>query len=238
MATGSYPVTITQKVRSMSEYDQPAGPGPAASPTSPQPERAPGRVSVARTVITSRGAGWAVAAVLAGAVTALSILLAAGPSPARVVQIGAGPLGPARIQKIVAAPGGPGFRIVSGVGAGRRVITLAPGAQQIQVVPGPGAGQVFFPGPGVPPVTIHAQLKSPFGQVVAGTVGSVSGSTFTVTGPPGGQTFTVHEQSSTSYRKSGSPATASAVTKGAHVAVLGTLTGGTTMTATVVAVLP
>jgi hypothetical protein len=151
-----------------------------------------------------------------------------------VVQIGAGPLGPARIQKVPAGPGGPAFRIVSGVGAGRRVAFAAPA----WAMGGPGiGGQVFFPGPGLPQVAAGARIMSPFGQVVAGTVGSVSGSTFTVTGPPGGQTFTVREQSSTAYRKSGSPAAASAVTKGAHVAVLGSLTG-TTMTATVVAVLP
>lgn len=227
-------MTNTQKVRFMSEYDQPAGPGPA---TSPQQQRDPGRVSVARTVITSRGAGWAVAAILAGAVTALSILLAAGPSADGVVQVpvGAGPLGPARIAKI-AGPGGPAFRIAPAMGPGRRVIFAGPGAAY--AIAGPGfPGQVLFPGPGFPPGAVRAQLGSPFGQVVAGTVASVSGSTFTVTGPPGGQTFTVREQSSTSYRKSGSPAAASAVTKGAHVAVLGSLSG-TTMTAAVVAVLP
>ena len=207
-------------------------PGPAAS-TSPLPARG----SAVRTVIFSRGAGWAVAAVLAGTVTALAILLAAAPSPSGGVTVMRGPIGRAVFgpgaAKIQMLPGGKRVQIVSGAGPGRRMSIAVP-------APGWMGPATFFAGPGqvaVPPGAIHARLMSPFGQVIAGRVGSVSGSTFTLTGPPGARTFTVREQSSTSYRKSGGPAAASAVTKGARVAVLGSL-NGTSMTATAVAVLP
>lgn len=79
-------------------------------------------------------------------------------------------------------------------------------------------------------------LAGPVGQVAAGTVSSVSASGFTLT-TGAGQHITVTEKPSTSYRKAGSPATASAVTRGAAVAVLGSL-NGLNMTATVVAVQP
>ena len=70
----------------------------------------------------------------------------------------------------------------------------------------------------------------------AGTVGSVSTSGFTLT-TSAGQKVTVNEASSTSYQKQTSPASASAVTKGEPVLVLGT-TSNTTITATEVIVQP
>jgi hypothetical protein len=63
----------------------------------------------------------------------------------------------------------------------------------------------------------------------SGTVGSVSGSGFTLT-TSAGQKVTVSEASSTDYLKGTSPTSASAVTKGKKVLVLGT-TNGTTIAA-------
>jgi hypothetical protein len=67
-------------------------------------------------------------------------------------------------------------------------------------------------------------------------VGSVSPSNFTLT-TSAGQRVTVDEASSTTYQKGTSPTSASAVTKGESVLVLGT-TSGTTITATQVIVQP
>jgi hypothetical protein len=70
----------------------------------------------------------------------------------------------------------------------------------------------------------------------SGTVGSVSTSKFTMT-TSAGQQVTVDEASSTTYQKGTSPASASALTAGKPVLVLGT-TNGTTITATQVIVQP
>ena len=69
-----------------------------------------------------------------------------------------------------------------------------------------------------------------------GTVGSVSKSSFTVS-TSAGQKVTVHETSSTKYKKGTRSALASAITTGEPVLVLGT-TNGTTITATQVIVQP
>jgi hypothetical protein len=69
-----------------------------------------------------------------------------------------------------------------------------------------------------------------------GTVGSVSKSSFTVS-TSSGQKVTVHEASSTKYKKGTRSASASAITTGEPVLVLGT-TNGTTITATQVIVQP
>jgi membrane-bound inhibitor of C-type lysozyme len=70
----------------------------------------------------------------------------------------------------------------------------------------------------------------------SGTVGSVSTSKFTMT-TSAGQKVTVDEASSTTYQKGTSPATASAVTAGQPVLVLGT-TDNTTITAAQVIMQP
>jgi preprotein translocase subunit YajC len=70
----------------------------------------------------------------------------------------------------------------------------------------------------------------------AGTVSSVSGSSFTVSTSVG-QKVTVHKASSTKYRKGTSSTSASAITTGEPVLVLGT-TSGTTITAAQVIVQP
>jgi hypothetical protein len=71
---------------------------------------------------------------------------------------------------------------------------------------------------------------------VVGTVSSVSTSSFTVS-TSGGQKVTVKKASSTTYKKGTSATSASAITKGAPVLVLGTA-NGTTITATQVVVQP
>ena len=70
----------------------------------------------------------------------------------------------------------------------------------------------------------------------SGTVGSVSTSGFTMT-TSAGQKVTVDEASATSYQKGTSPASASAITTGESVLVLGTV-NSTTITATQVTVQP
>jgi hypothetical protein len=70
----------------------------------------------------------------------------------------------------------------------------------------------------------------------AGTVGSISASSFTMT-TSAGQKVTVDETSSTTYQKGTSPASASAITTGEPVLVLGTV-NSTTITATQVTVQP
>ena len=70
----------------------------------------------------------------------------------------------------------------------------------------------------------------------SGTVGNVSTSGFTIT-TSAGQKVTVNEASSTTYQNGTSPASASAITTGEPVLVLGT-TSGTTIAATQVIVQP
>ena len=70
----------------------------------------------------------------------------------------------------------------------------------------------------------------------SGTVGSVSTSSFTMS-TSAGQKVTVDETSSTTYQKGTSSTSASAITTGERVLVLGT-TSGTTITATQVIVQP
>jgi hypothetical protein len=70
----------------------------------------------------------------------------------------------------------------------------------------------------------------------SGTVGSLATSKFTMT-TSAGQKVTVDEASSTTYQKQASPASASAITTGEPVLVLGTV-NNTTITATQVIVQP
>ncbi len=238
----------------MGEQEHPAVPEPAPAPppgtTSPitAPATAgpgPRRGRAVRRALTSRAAGWVVAAVLAGAVTALSVVLATGATSPSVVAVRGpframgpvlfGPGGvpfvpPGAVRRGVVAPVPPGAGWVEVGPAGRMQVSVGPGGEVIQrVAPFPLL-------PGLPPgVKFTGQFRTPFGQVAAGTVGTVSPPGFTIT--MGGQTVTVVEQPSTVYRKAGSPAAASAVTRGARVAVLGTQSGSK-ITAIVVAVLP
>jgi hypothetical protein len=78
--------------------------------------------------------------------------------------------------------------------------------------------------------------SAPASEGASGTVGSVSTSGFTIS-TSAGQQVTVDEASSTTYQNGSSPTSASAVTPGEPVLVLGT-TSGTTITATQVIVQP
>lgn len=63
------------------------------------------------------------------------------------------------------------------------------------------------------------------------TVTKVSGSTITGTAPDG-STVTIHTTSSTKYTKAGAASTASAVTAGSHISVMGTHNSDGSITAT------
>jgi hypothetical protein len=88
--------------------------------------------------------------------------------------------------------------------------------------PGPGGGSNARSGPAA--------------GGASGTVGSVSASGFTLT-TSAGQKVTVDEASATTYQKGTTPVSASAITTGEPVLVLGT-TSSTTITATQVTVQP
>jgi hypothetical protein len=78
--------------------------------------------------------------------------------------------------------------------------------------------------------------SAPAAGGASGTVDSVSTSSFTMS-TPAGQKVTVNEAPSTTYRKGTSTSSASAVTAGEDVLVLGT-TNGTTITATQITLQP
>lgn len=147
---------------------------PAATPAVPAaPARRPYRAESVRGVIFSRGAGWAVAAVLAGAVVALSILLAEGNNGPVAVRIGGPPvrtfIGPQAVQVppgILTRPGmqvlGPGFA---------RVPPLLPAAclRAAQTPSGkasasPGSGATPAPLPSASPGQSRIQLTLPGGR--------------------------------------------------------------------------
>jgi hypothetical protein len=99
---------------------------------------------------------------------------------------------------------------------------------------GPAAGG---PGAGGPAAGGGSNARSgPAAGGAVGTVSSVSTSGFTMS-TAGGQKVTVNEAASTTYANGTSAASASAVTTGLPVLVLGT-TNGTTITATQVTVQP
>jgi hypothetical protein len=206
------------------ESGQPAVPGSPASedqdvptehiPPVPMPGSAmpPGSRRL-RGVLTSRAAGWVAATALAGAVVALSITTATMRS---------------------APIAGPGRFIVAGR-PGNVQVYVSPGGRQVVGIPaGPLVRRVLpF---GVGSRVLGGEVTTLFGRVVVGTVGSASSASFTIrTGAD--QSVTVEEQSSTAYLKAGSPASASVVTPGARVAVLGSLSGSK-LSATAVAVTP
>ncbi|HZC41653.1 MAG TPA: hypothetical protein VE343_13330 [Streptosporangiaceae bacterium] len=194
---------------------------PVIEPQQPAGRR--GRARWARGVLAHPAAGWVVAAALLGALVPVSVGWATSPSAVTVNRPFAGPGGvrvlPGMMQ--VGPPGAPG-----GLRPGRVHARMAP--PFAQVVPG---GRIAK----LPPLASGRSVTTPFGSVVSGTVGTVSGSGFTLK-TAAGRTLTVTEQPSTSYRKAGQPASASAVTRGARVLVLGTQSGSK-LSASAVAVL-
>jgi hypothetical protein len=99
--------------------------------------------------------------------------------------------------------------------------------------PGPGSGVAGGPASGGGGSNARS---GPAAGGASGTVGSVSTSSFTIT-TSAGQKVTVDEASATTYRNGTGSTSASAVTTGEAVLVLGT-TSGTTITATQVVVQP
>jgi hypothetical protein len=224
----------------VNEQEQPAGAGPGEQPSQPAPAPAPpprSRGASVRRVVTSRSAGWVVATAMTGAVVALSVVLATSPggvtgpvavqlAPGAMRTIHIGPAGiqvlrpgkvagPARIQVI-----SPGMAVSGPVAtwvAAPQWVTVGPAGRVVVTSP---AGIFRLPAAAIP---AGATLTTPFGETVTGTVASTSKSGFTLTS--GSRTVTVTGQPGTFYRKGGSPAAASAVTRGATVAVLGTQNG-------------
>jgi hypothetical protein len=110
-------------------------------------------------------------------------------------------------------------------------LAAAPTATSAPVAAGSGVG------PGIGPAGQGSNARSgPAAGGATGTVDSLSPSGFTMS-TSAGQSVTVDEASSTTYQNGTSPTTASAISTGDNVLVLGT-TSGTTITATQVVVQP
>jgi preprotein translocase subunit YajC len=131
-------------------------------------------------------------------------------------------------------------RLIRPLAIGATVVVIAGGAYGIVGATssngsaGAGTGQTANAGPAAKAGS-NARSGPAAGGVV-GTVSSVSTSSFTVS-TSAGQKVTVKKTSSTTYRKRTRPTSASAITKGKPVLVLGT-TNATTITATQVVVQP
>jgi hypothetical protein len=123
---------------------------------------------------------------------------------------------------------------------GAAVIVIAGGAAGIVAATSnngsanAGAGRTATAG-SAPQAGANAR-SGPAAGGAAGTVVTVSASSFTVS-TSAGQTVTVNEASSTTYRNGTGSTSASAITEGKSVLVLGTV-NGTTITATEVVVHP
>ncbi|HEY0561216.1 MAG TPA: hypothetical protein VGD03_13080 [Frankiaceae bacterium] len=120
---------------------------------------------------------------------------------------------------------------LAGAVAGLTVaLTTASAAPAASPAPSPAPAGSAAPGGG------SNARSGPAAGGASGTVGTVSSSGFTLT-TAAGQGVTVDEASATAFQNGTVPASASAVTTGETVLVLGT-TSGTTITATQVTVLP
>jgi hypothetical protein len=112
-------------------------------------------------------------------------------------------------------------------------VGIAASASTTSAKPAPGSGVAGGPGAGGGGSNARS---GPAAGGSSGTVDSVSTSSFSLT-TPAGQKVSVNEASSTTYQNRTSSTSASAITKGENVLVLGT-TNGTTITATQVTVEP
>jgi hypothetical protein len=133
---------------------------------------------------------------------------------------------PLAIVAAVVVIGGGAFGIVSATSSNGSA-GASPG-QTAKAVPAAKAG--------FPAKAGSIARSGPAAGGVVGTVSSVSTSSLTVS-TSGGQKVTIKKASSTTYRKGTNSTSASAITKGAPVLVLGTA-NGTTITATQVVVQP
>jgi hypothetical protein len=134
-------------------------------------------------------------------------------------------------------------RLTRPIAIGAAVVVIGGGAAGIiGATSGNGSAgastrQTATAGPAGPMAKAGSNARSgPAAGGVTGTVTSVSTSSFTVSTSAGGK-VTVRKASSTKYKKGTKSSSASAVTKGKPVLVLGT-TNGTTITATQVVVRP
>jgi hypothetical protein len=129
-----------------------------------------------------------------------------------------------------------GAAAIAVAGGSYGIVSATSGSSSAAASTGPAAsGRGLAGGPGSAGGGSNAR-SGPAAGGAAGTVGSVSASGFTLT-TSAGQKVTVNEASATTYQKKASPASASAITTGQPVLVLGT-TSGTTITATQVIVQP
>jgi membrane-bound inhibitor of C-type lysozyme len=124
------------------------------------------------------------------------------------------------------AIGGGAYGIVSATASGGAVPAGTAGATTVRSSP------AFVPVAG----GASNARSGPASGGTVGAVGSVSTSSFTVS-TSAGQTVTVHEATSTKYKQRARTLSATAITTGEAVLVLGT-TNGTTITATQVVVQP
>jgi hypothetical protein len=131
---------------------------------------------------------------------------------------------PVAVTAAALAIGGGAYGIVSATasnGSSAATTTTSPAAASGQPVPGRGGSNA---------------RSGPAAGGTAGTVASVSRSSFTIS-TSAGQKVTIKTASTTTYRKGTSSISASAIKKGASVHVLGTV-NGTTITASQVIVQP
>jgi hypothetical protein len=131
---------------------------------------------------------------------------------------------PIAVAAAAIAIGGGAYGIISATasnGSGAATTATSRAATSGQRVPGSGGSNA---------------RSGPASGGTVGPVGSVSKSSFTVS-TAAGQKVTVHEASSTTYRKGTSSISASAIKKGESVLVLGTV-NGTTITASQVIAQP
>jgi hypothetical protein len=123
-------------------------------------------------------------------------------------------------------------KLTRSIAVGATVIAIAAGSYGI--VSSNSGSSSAAAGTAVTPKAGSNARSGPASGGASGTVGSVSGSGFTMS-TAAGQKVTVDEASATTYQKGASSTSASGITTGESVLVLGT-TSGTTITATQVIV--
>ena len=148
----------------------------------------------------------------------------------------------ARLRKHRLATGAVGLLLAGGIAGGALAVASATATSTSATSPSAtatspsGTSGHLRPGSGAAGGGGSNARSGPASGGASGTVGSVSTSSFTMS-TSAGQKVTVDEASSTTYQKGTSSTSASAMTKGESVLVLGT-TSGTTITATQVIVQP
>src|SRR5450631_1952500 len=133
------------------------------------------------------------------------------------------------------ARGAVGLLLAGGIAGGALAVASATATSPSATSPSGTSGRLG-PGSGAAGSGGSNARSGPASGGASGTVGRVSTSSFTMS-TSAGQKVTVDEASSTTYQKGTSSTSASAMTRGESVLVLGT-TSGTTITATQVIVQP